>query len=247
MAWRVVPASANWPRQLAELVVGGAALQDDDASADRRAHDIDWQNFADAAGEADPVQPGHGQDDGVEVAFVEPGEAGVGVATQGGDGQVGEAQPDLRGAAHAAGADDRALGQIRQTRAGAGDGGVADVFAGEVGGERGSRGGWHIAGNVLEAVHGEVDLLVEQGTVDLADERSLATELGEVTQPHVPTRGDLDKFDADVGVLGVQVGGDLLGLVHRHRAGAGADFDQTRHERTLRVSNGRPRPGRWTR
>jgi hypothetical protein len=88
-----------------------------------------------------------------------------------------------------------------------------DVLPVQVRGEREAFGSGYVAGDVLEAVHREVDPTVEQDTVDLADEGTLAAERGQVAHPLIPGGGDLDEFGRDHGVLGFERSGDLLGLV----------------------------------
>ena len=131
------------------------------------------------------------------MPLVQAHQAGVDVAAQRFDPQVRVVHAQLSGPADGAGADHRAVGQLGQRCAGAGDHGVVDVLARQVPGEGQAVGDGDVAGDVLEAVHREVGLLGEQRAVDLLDERALAAELGQVAHPPVAGGGDLDQFGAD--------------------------------------------------
>src|SRR5918998_2714620 len=114
---------------------------------------------------------------------------------------------------------------------------VADVLPRQVRRENEAFGVGHVAGDVFEAVHRNVNPTIEQGAIDLADKGALTAERSQVTHPLVPGGGDLDEFGADRGIPCFERSGDLPGLMQGHRAAPGTDPDRTgaRHNKTLRT------------
>ena len=127
---------------------------------------------------------------------------------------------DLRGAARRTGADARALRQLAEGEAVAGDQHVARVLAQRDGGQRQPRVGR--GGQVLERVDGEVDLAGGDRLAQRGDEHALAADRDERRVAAVALGGDRDELDVDAVQL-AQPGGDELGLGGGERAGAGAD------------------------
>lgn len=102
-------------------------------------------------------------------------------------------------------------------RAGREDDHVVHVLTRQVRGEGRALGQGDIAGDVLHAVHRDVDLAQEQVPVDLLQERTLAAQLGQVTLPAVAGGLDAGKLDPDIlDALEEQLT-DMLGLGHGHR------------------------------
>ena len=66
--------------------------------------------------DAEPLEPGAGEQDRVELALVEPAQPGVDVAAQQFEPQVGARVPQLRLAARARRADARAVRQVCEAR-----------------------------------------------------------------------------------------------------------------------------------
>lgn len=219
--------------QCSNVIVGDAALEGNDAGPDRRAHHVEREDFGDAIGEADATQSRHSQDHGVALALIKVRHASVDIAAQGFHGQVREAQADLRGAAHTAGSDHRSGGEFDKRLVGAGDDGVVTVLPCEIGGESDSWGGGTSPG-----------ISFRQCTVRSISSSSRARSISRMKAPLppsldrsppplVPAGGDLDQFRGHLGVQCAEGGGDLLGLVHGHRARAGTDSDQAGHAGTF--------------
>jgi hypothetical protein len=91
-----------------------ADLEAQGALTGARQHLVDAEQAAHAGREAEALQAGGGQHDGVVAAFVELAQAGVEIAAQRFDAQVRAQAQQLRDAAQTGTADDRALGQLGQ-------------------------------------------------------------------------------------------------------------------------------------
>jgi len=172
----------------------GADLQRDDAGPDRRDDRLDGEYVADAVGVVDAVQAGHGQDQRIDFAAVQLGQAGVDVAAHRRELQVWPVAGQLGPAPHRAGAHRGVGGQVGELAPVCGDHAVVDVLAVEVCGERQAVGDRYVAGDVLQAVHREVDLTGQQRPVDLPDERALATRGGQRPHPLIAMSGDRDQL-----------------------------------------------------
>jgi predicted O-methyltransferase YrrM len=175
-------------------LVVGADLQDDHARPDRRNDRVDRQNLGDAVGLVNALQAGHGQDQHIDLATVQLRQPCVDVAAHRRKPQVRKVPGDLRPPPHRTGPHRPVRGQVGELAAIGGDHAVVDVFTVQVGGERQALGDRHVAGDVLQTVHRDVDLVVEQRTVDLTDERALATGSGQRSQPPVTVGGDGDQL-----------------------------------------------------
>ncbi len=151
---RTCSASAPWP--------GG------------RDHLLDRDREADLLLAAEPAQAGGGEDDRVELALGELAQAGVDVAVQLLDPQVGARRQQLGAAAQAGGADPRALGRVVERAAGA-DPDVGRVLA------RRHRGDLqplrHLARQVLGRVDADLGLAGQQRPLDPAHEARLVARL----------------------------------------------------------------------
>ena len=130
------------------------------------------------------VQPGGRQDQGVQPQGLQLFQAGVHVAPQGDDLQVGPPVQELHPAPQAAGADAPARRDFRQAGVAGGDEGVAIVFPGRHRPQHQPRG--DLRRHVLEAVHRQINPARQQGLFDLLDEQALAAHLG---QRHVVNDG----------------------------------------------------------
>ena len=123
-------------------------------------------------GAAEAVEAGGGQHQRVALAFAQLAQAGVDVAAQLDEAEVGAQGEELGAAARAGGADEGAGGQGVQRLLARTDVGVAGVGARRDGGESEAR--IERGGQVLERVDGEVDAAFGERLFDLLDEDSLA-------------------------------------------------------------------------
>jgi predicted O-methyltransferase YrrM len=180
-------------RQGQGRLVVGADLQDDHTRPNRGDDRVDGQNVGDAVGLIDALQAGHGQDQHVDLATVELREPSVDIAAHRCEPQVREMPGDLCPPPHRTGPHRRVGGQVGEFAAVSGDYAIVDVLPVQMGGERQILGNRHVTGDVLQAVHRDVDLIVEQRTVDLADERALAAGSVQRPQPPVTVGGDGDQ------------------------------------------------------
>lgn len=105
-----------------------AAFDADGALADG-GQGLPWlQQAADTVAEAQPLEAGGGEDDGVEVTGIEPGEAGIDIAPQGFDPQIRPSCQELALAAQAGGANPRPLRQLDEPGKALTDEGVPRVL-----------------------------------------------------------------------------------------------------------------------
>ena len=155
-------------------------------------------------------------------------EPGVDVAAELDDLEVGAEREELGAAADARGPDAGALGDLGDRVAGA-DPDVGGVLARRDADEAEALG--QLAGQVLGAVDGEVDLAVEQRPLDLADEARLVVGVAAADGP--PSSPEV-RIDDELGVADRV--GDRARLRQRQGAAAGAD-PQTAQGLS-------PRPGR---
>ena len=93
------------------------------------AHDFGGDDLFDEFRLAKAFQSGRGEDDGVVFSLLEFAQAGIDVAAQGMNVEVGADGLELRLSAQAGGADARALGQFLKARIVARAEGVARVLA----------------------------------------------------------------------------------------------------------------------
>ncbi len=164
------------------------------ALARRRQAGLGIEHRADAVGQAQALEAGGSEDDGGVFAAIELAQPGIEVAAQRLDDQVGEAGGDQRLAAQAAGADDRAVGQVGQGGVVVGDKGVARVFALEHRAHHEPFGQLHR--HVLEAVHGQVGATFGHRHFEFFDEQTLAADLGQgAVEDLIAARRHSDNFD----------------------------------------------------
>ena len=98
-------------QRLRQVLAVGANLDAQGALARGGQHGGGFEDAADAVGHAQALQARRGENDGVVLAFVQLAQAGVEVAAQGFDLQVGAQRLQQHLAAQAGCADDSALGQ----------------------------------------------------------------------------------------------------------------------------------------
>ena len=203
-------------QQLAQGGVVFAHLQAKRALARGRQHLRGLKTGADACAQAQPHQTRGRQHDGIKTAFVQLAQAGVQVATQGLDAQVGTHRQQLHHAAKAAGADHGTLGQGREAGVVVGDKGIARVFAFPDRGQHKARRQLH--GHVFQRVHGQVRLAGFQRRFQFLDEQPFATHLGQrPVQDLVAPRGHAQQLHRQC-KAGLQGGAHMFGLPQRQAA-----------------------------
>ncbi len=233
-----------------QLGVRGADFQAQGALSGSGQHHLGLDHLTDAAGQAQALEAGGGQHDGVVLAFVEFAQAGVEVAAQGLDAQVGAQGAQLGEPAQAGGAHHRALRQgfeRVETRA---DERVTRVLALEHGGQHEAFGQLH--GNVLERVHGQVGAASFKGHFEFFDEQALAAHLGQrAVEDLVALGGHAQQVDLAAKAALQQVA-HVLGLPKGEAAFTGGDDPggggggSGRHPPMLSATRARPvsRPAR---
>ena len=175
------------------------------------------EDFADAAVQAQALQAGGGKDDGIVIAVVELGQAGLDVAAQGFDGQVRELCPQLCFAAQAGCADDCACGHFFQTRI-------------LIGYERVKRAGAfadcrqcepfrQFHRHVFDGVDGQIGTAVLQCLFEFFDKQAFAADFRQcAVEDLVAARRHAQNFHFAVGIQCFQTAFDVFGLPHRQHA-----------------------------
>jgi len=157
-----------------DLRVIAAAFDPERPLADRRQAQFGIEGAGDPLLEPEPLEPGHRQYDRIELTGVEFREAGVHVAAQLADPAMRERVQELARATLAAGADDRALGQLARVVITIGDKGVERALAFEDHGQvQPLR---EVTGHVLHRVHGDIGAAVQQALLQFLHEQSLAAD-----------------------------------------------------------------------
>src|SRR5690606_25144881 len=157
--------------------------------------------LGDAVVQPEPSQPRGGQHDAVDFAFVDFAQARGHVAAQGNQFEAGVDAPQQRTATQAPGAEPRAFGQLAEQRGAVGGPHherVARVFARRRAGDLESRRG--DGGEILHAVHGEVDGTFEELFFDRLDEQPLAADFVQLAILDAVTFGG-DDLELDLEVL----------------------------------------------
>src|SRR5579863_10285647 len=207
------------------LARGGVALADFDSQrtlAGGGAHDFGGDDLFDQFGSTQALQAGGGQDDGVVFALLEFAQAGVDVAAQGMNVEVGADSFELRLTAQAAGADARTLRQFLKTRIVARAEGVARVFPFCDGGDFES--GGKFGGQVFQRVHGEIDAAGGEGFFNFFRKHAFGTDHGKGDVGDF-VAGGVNDFNFDFVAAGAQQRGDVVGLPERQLRAAGADAE----------------------
>ncbi len=156
-----VSASSSFSTRVGGIGIVGAAFDADGALADGGQERVGRENFGDAMRGAEAVESGFGEHDGVVFAAFDFAEAGVDVAAEIANVEIGAKMKKLRAAAEATSADAGAFAKSGEIRAVVGDEAVADVFAPKNCGKR--KAGRRFRRNVFDAVNGDVDGIVDAG------------------------------------------------------------------------------------
>ena len=180
------------------------------------------QARADTRLQAQPLQAGTGQDDGVVLSGIQFGQAGVDVAAQVAQLQVRAACAQLRLAAQRGGADHRAGRQrIDAVKI------VADEGVGRIGAlqhRRQAEARLQLHRHVLERVHGAVGLTALHCQLQLLQEQALAADGRQrAVQLLVATGAHRHQHHLQSGMGRAQAGGDMFALPQGERALAGGD------------------------
>jgi hypothetical protein len=152
--------------------------------------------------------------------------AGGDVAADGDDLEGGVEASCQRAAAQAPGAEAGAGGERGEREAGRGHQRVAGILARRGAGD--DEAGWAEGGQILHAVHGEIDGAVEQALLDRPDEQTLAADL--VERPildAIPLGADDLEIDPQAGVLRPQRVANVVGLPQRQGGAARADANRS--------------------
>ena len=136
------------------------------------------ERFADVFRQAQALQAGGGQHDGIELlaGLAQFGEAGGHVAADGQDLEIGAEGEQLGAATQAARADARGRGQLGEGRAGAADQGIPVIAPPRHGGQGKVRG--QVDRQVFQAVHGAVDFTAAQSFFQGFGEQAFAADGG---------------------------------------------------------------------
>ena len=186
------------------------------------------QFLADALAQAQALQAGGGQDDGVELAVVQFAQAGLHIAAQRLDHQMRKAGTQLRFAAQAGRAYHGAVRQLVQAGVAVGNQRVARVFALADGGQGKAFGQVHR--HVLDGVHGDIGAAFLQGQFQLFHEQALAADFGQrLVEDLVALGGHAQDFHGQLRVQRLEAGFDVFGLPHGEFAFAAGD-DELVHE-----------------
>jgi hypothetical protein len=165
--------------------------------------------------EAGSAEAGEGENDGVEFAATKFLQAGIDVAADGLDRQIGADIEELAAAAKASCADARGGWELLYGSSGERDEHIPGIFTLRNGGgnqislihER------HGNGNVLEAVNGKIDFGFEEGLFEFLGEQAFATGFVERAIGDAVAGGfDGDEVDLKTGMEPHQLGGDEIAL-----------------------------------
>jgi hypothetical protein len=170
--------------------------------------------------QAQALQAGSRQHDGVVLAFVKLAQAGVEVAAQRLNAQIRTRRAQQGHTAQAGGADHGALRQGRQAGVLRRDKGIARIFALHHAGQRKPFGQVHR--HILERVHGQISPPLFQRHFQLLDEQPLAANLAQGAVENLVALGRHAQQRDFVPLLRQQ-GFDMLGLPQGKTAFSGGN------------------------
>ena len=199
-----------------------AAFDADGTLADGRQQYFRCQFGADALAQPKALEAGTGENDGIELAAIELGEARIDVTAQAHDLKLRVERTQLTGAAQAGGADARALRQGVERIELVRDKGIARILA--FADHRDMQARRASDGHVLKGMHGDVRAAVEQRLLQLLDEQSLAADLGQrAVENLVAARCSCSPARPASRGCAMQTLADMLGLPQGERAFTGGD------------------------
>ena len=189
------------------------------ALPDGGTHDLDRDQLANAIRPAKPAQSGRGKHDRVVLAFVELAQSRVHITAQCFRDQAAAERMKLRRAAKRTGSDFRAALKLGERSP---DQSVARIFALRNRRKRQAR--RQLGGNVLQAVHGDVDRASEQRFLNFLGEQTLSADLGQRDILN-PVASGLDDFEARLDAPFGEPGRDVSRLPESELGTARADDD----------------------
>ncbi len=208
-------------KKAGDPVVPPSAFKAERSLSDGREGELGGKKLPDPVGEAQPDKAGCGKDDGVDLPLVEFFEPGTDISPEGLESEVRSLVSELGHAPKRGGADSGAGGQGGKGGESGGDQSIPRILPSEDGADDKAVGkkGRHI----LHAVDGEIDRSRDERLLDLLDEESLASDLGEGDgKDHVPRRLDDDEFGGASGGLPKELG-HMAGLPQGELRSTGSD------------------------
>jgi hypothetical protein len=156
-------------------VIIDAALNGEGALAGGGKDVVEWDGMEEVLGEAEAGEAGGCEERGVHEAIGHDfADAGVDVASEEDDLEVGAESEELGAAAWAGGSDDGGVGQVLNA---VGFGGDEDIVDGSAAGGGDEGEAWGVlGGEVFEAVDGDVGPAIEEGLFDGTGEEAFSAE-----------------------------------------------------------------------
>ncbi len=211
--------------QIAGAGVADTALDPDGALTGGRQHVLGFENGRRASGQPQPVQSGHCQQCGRDVAAIDLGQARIDVAAKHHDFQVFPPVAKLGTSALRRRADDGTRRQFVNAGCRRADERITCILPRENTGNLDP-----VGQNRFEILHGmnrDIDVTGEEGLFHLLGEQTLSADVGQWAVGHAVTgRANDDEFDVincQVLMGGREFGPDLPGLSEGELAAAGAD------------------------
>ena len=183
------------------------------ALAGRRQHLFEVEDLCRALRPAEPGESGGSENDRIVFAAFDFPDARVDVPTYIRDAQVSAQCGQLCSPARAAGADDGGGRKRGQPRVVAAYECVSRVFAREHGGDCETRS--LLDGQVLQAVHGNIDLMLEQSALEFDDEHTTTPDLAQGRGRTVAGGADRAHFEGRIGDGRMESGEGDFGLPER--------------------------------
>ena len=165
---------------------------------------VEGEALVDGLGAAEAVEPGAGEDERVAGAFFELAKAGVDVAAELDELEIGAHGEELGAAAGADGSDASGVREGVEGPEGLADPGVAGVCARRDGGEGEAR--IELGGKIFERVDGEVDAPGGERFFNLLDKDAFSVETGGYLEAGLlhAVAGGADDFNFDCVALSAQ-------------------------------------------
>ena len=191
---------------------------------------IGREALMDPLGTTEAIETSCGEDEGVALSGAELSKAGVDVAPDVDEFDVGAQREELGAAAWACGTDAASQWERVKSPVWLTDPDIACVGAL---GDSGERELWsELRGEIFERVDGEVDAILFERLFDFLDEDSLAVEVRRGNKAcllHVIASG-ADNFDLSGVALSAECFEDMVGLPERELGAAGAYADGRGHD-----------------
>ena len=173
--------------------------------------------------EAGPTEAGECENDGIELAAAELLQAGVDVAANRFNGEIGTGGEQLAATPEAAGADAGGGLEVVYGPGGERDEYIPGIFPlGDGGGDQVSLiDQRHGDRDVFEAVDGEIDFISEEGLIEFLGEQALPAGFVQRAIGDAVAGGfDRDKINLEAGMEPPQLSGDEIALSEGKQAGA---------------------------